>query len=405
MTSDRDALRDDPIRSLVEMGRSLNSISDGKFPREWLLRALKTEFHRYTMEDDYIDPDSPEVDEAGAAFNALMESDDWIHPKLGTYLHACRKVATLKPLNWVELDAVVETAQRQFAMTWSSAQDKPEIVVSDRRARNVPIIEKNLGDPRYCRGVVDAFAANIGRMKRAFGIDRLLFIEKEVGPVGALSMMSSIVDATGLPASIYRESHWSERAAFAAGIPEPPNRIAIIYDLIVTGTGIMSAADAVKEMTGARTFAAVVLCGFGEQRDELHSRAGQSISVGALSWLDENAAVPKGLISRERGEVRNGSALRQPSREESPVSARKSESRGNYIPPGSYTAESLPPLSSEAKRILSVVKAHAASAGKRKVVDGSRKSKSVALGVPINRFRGEGVPVKSGLKPSGKTKK
>lgn len=366
----------DPIGKFVEATRQLNEVRDEEFGRQWLLRALYAEITRYSMEDDYIDTESAAFQTVTRAFTDLIVGDDWMHPKVERLLVACRAVAGMPELERDLVERHVRQNGSSFDLLECVARSTPPIRVSNREARVVPIIEDNLGSPKHCSGVVDAFAARVAKLVREAGVTHLAFIEKEFGPVGAISMMSSIVALTGLPACIYRETHWAQRAALAASRPGARDRIAILYDLIVTGAGIRHAADAIRELTGAVTVGAVLLCGYGERRSTVKSEAGQEIAIEALTWND---SAPVATPSRRASEARNGSEPRTAQREELSMKAPKDDRPSVRIPPGFYTPETLPPLSSGAKRILERVRLRADRAKGQKTQQTSADAHIVGL--------------------------
>jgi orotate phosphoribosyltransferase len=138
--------------------------------------------------------------------------------------------------------------------------------------------------------VVDAFARCLVRLCDKEHISCLGFIEKIAGPVGALSMIPELVRELKLPACIYRADHWPTRATLAGYQLRPTDRIALVYDLIVTGDGIRQAAEDLKAKFGATVVAAVVLFGYGEKRDKLDNVNGQTIPLEAIGWYNDFAA-------------------------------------------------------------------------------------------------------------------
>lgn len=354
----RDDLLRDPVKAVVERTRFLNSASRPEFSRAWLLRALGAELHRYSMEDDYIDMSSAPVHAAAEALTALEKSADWIHPKLVEYLLACRDIAMMAALPLGTDETKFESGGREWPLLSNVAISGTPFKVSNTTAHSVPIIENNLANPLYCEGVVSGFVEKVDILKRECGVTHLVFIEKEIGPVGAISMMASLVKGSGLPACIYRETHWAQRAAIAGEMPTAESRVAILYDLIVSGTGICNAADVVKEISGARSLAAVVLCGYGLRRNELKTEQGQRIRVEALTWREDEGTARTDTAARGKSEARNNSVSREKPREVKTLE-RSSDKTAVLVPPGSYTVETLPPMSANAKSIVERVRAKA----------------------------------------------
>lgn len=180
-----------------------------------------------------------------------------------------------------------------------------------------------------------------------------------MGPVGAISMLSSLVAETGLPACIYRETRWAKGVAITADKPLSGDRILMVYDLIVTGAGIGAAADIVHEISGATTHAAVVLCGYGPHRESIRTDRGQDIRVEALTWeTDVRGPILEGLSPDQHGAETDGS---QPC-EETGENHMKKKHAG--IPPGDYNRQNLPPISEAANEIVTAIRSASQQAEK-----------------------------------------
>lgn len=271
------------LRLCSDLSQRLETLPKVQFAKAWLLHTLAIELLKYAIEDDYIDiSDVRPV--AVAMLQDLLESDDWVHPKLESFLDACRRVAEKKPIRARRVELRSSTPTGTCRVTGLlAAPNKPLIPVSGERFCFVPILEDSVANPAYVRDVVNAFAEHLVRLKREEGISCLCFIEKAVGPIGALSMLAALVSGLNLPACVYRANHWPERAKLAGYRPRPMDRIALVYDLLVTGDGIRQAAKDLKARFGTTTVAAVVLFGYGSKRDTVEID-GQTIKVEAIGW-------------------------------------------------------------------------------------------------------------------------
>ncbi len=393
---------ENPIKAIDDGSRNLRSTQQQEFSRQWMLHALLVEFYRYSFEDDYVDTESPAVRKAKQAYAALLENRDWLHPHLTEFLTACSEVARMPELPSKSAIWNLETEGLHVPVITSEASSSKGMVVSDRTTDTVPIFENTLSDPKANQQLVRAFSSKIDRLKEVSGTNHLVFVEKEVGPVGALPMMSSLVIQTGLPASIYRSTHWAERAAIAGQRPNETDRITIIYDLVVSGTGICTAADDVKALTGATTVAAIALCGYGAPKNELRSRADQTIALDALGWRDQSETdFLDEPLSRGQSEDRTHSDLREQPREEKVMPDPQKKDR---LSPGYYTPATMPPLSPGAKKMLEEVIATAERRSQEsgpvkhtRVPGNNRKS---GLGIAVGSRKG-GVGIKVGSRKGG----
>lgn len=372
----RDALRN-PIGTMVDETRRLQSADDSDFAREWLLRILKIELHRYSMEDSVIDTDSEIFKLAVAALAELSNGSDWIDARLNNYLVAVRRAAQLPQLPYDLNSRTVRVEGQEVKICERSSRTAHSFWISNTTAKHVPIMEESLGSPLEGGTVLDAFSKQLNQLKSELNLTGLCFIEKEMGPVGAISMLSSLVQSTGLPACIYRETHWTGDMSLAGVRPKGTDRLAIVYDLVVTGVGITGAADLVQKLSGAETVAAMVLCGYGTKRSFLESPAKQKIALHSLDWrTDVHGPAFEYVPSRDQHEARKiGSAPREEPGERD-MTKNKSEGRG--VPPGYYTRQTLPTISRSAQSIVDRI--YAATGGKPAEPSGSKSArKAVGL--------------------------
>ena len=243
----------EPIRELAESKRALGKATGCDYAVRWFARNNCVELTKHTMEDRYVDLESSEVKDAMGAMAELRDTQDWVHPKLIRVLTALKGLSTLAQQRF-------NFSRKQSAglsIVERIADGKGLFQISSRSSRVVPVMEDSLGDPVSCATLIEGFAARVAELKMTLGITHLLFIEKEIGPVGALPMMAALVAATKLPAVVFRESF--DQLQRSMDHPGPQSRIAIVYDMVVSGDGIKIVADRVQEEVGASTVAAVVL--------------------------------------------------------------------------------------------------------------------------------------------------
>ena len=347
----------DPIGTLVEDTRKLQDTAPDSFAKDWLLRSLKIDLHRYSMEDAFVDTKSETFKAAVAALEQLSLRSDWITPLLEEYLLALHGTAQLPQLPYKRSKAVLTSPGRIVHVVERQSITEGHFWISSTTASNVLILEESLGSPKECQSVHQAFSDKLVALKASHGVNRLCFIEKEMGPVGAISMLSSLVISTGLPACIFRETHWTRDMSIAADRPVPGDRIAIVYDLVVTGAGIKCVADAIAEQCGAHTVGAVVLCGYGPKRSRLETTLNPDIQLEALEWrTNVHGPAFEYSSSRDLGETSTDTPMSRQQSGGLEQMDRKSEGAGgNYIPPGSYTRQTLPPISAAARQIVDAV--------------------------------------------------
>lgn len=341
---------EDPIGSLVQDNHRLLNASDSEFAHLWLHKILHAELCRYSMENAYINLESKDYLKARRALAELEASRDWINPLLREFLVACRQTAKAPQLAIGQEVRQVKANGTTVPVRGRKALGTSLFWVSRNKANYLPLVEENASNPEYSRGLLKAYASRINELKETAGVTHLCFIEKEMGPIGTLSMLSSLVIETNLPACIYRETHWAPTLALVGDKLSKKDRIAIVYDLLVTGAGIGGAADFLKDRTGADTVAAVILCGYGQKRATFKSkRLKQTIVIDALDWKEDIQDGPRfDFPARDGDEARTVlSEPRQPQRQEVDVRKRK-----ELISAGYYTRETLPPASDRVRKML-----------------------------------------------------
>jgi orotate phosphoribosyltransferase len=285
-----------------DMSQTLESIPTEKFAKGWLLHALATELLKYSIEDDYINLEDMRPD-ASAAFRDLLESDDWINLKLERFLEVCRKVAEKQaiPAQQVRIRIPTRSGNRQVT-GWIAERDQPPIPVSSEYFPFVSLLEDSIVDPSLVRGIVEAFTERLVQLQEKEKISCLCFVEKGAGPIGAVSMLATLVGALNLPACIYRENYWAKRAKLVGYQPTISDRIALVYDLVVTGNGIRQVAKELKTKYDATVVAAVVLFGYDMSRKELESND-QTIKVESIGWYQNLASQVEEIRTKEVGET------------------------------------------------------------------------------------------------------
>lgn len=123
------------------------------------------------------------------------------------------------------------------------------------------------------RAILNRYARKIKEIKeREPGIDRLAFIEKDFGTIGALLFMSSIVSRTGIDAIIIRLRKEISLGSVKGASITGQNRVIIVSDVLTSGEGIEKAAKIIKKY-GAEVPYALVLFdreqGGGERLERL----------------------------------------------------------------------------------------------------------------------------------------
>ncbi len=276
------------IRSLLELySKTSEGLASeaalGDFSKMWLIRGLAHELLQNSIEDAYVDL-KEDRERIFRALRELYEHNHWFEdPRLHSLLSACREIANKEPIPDIRVQIKLDDGIPAIARV--AARGRPLIQVSSKAYNLAPILEDSIAHPAYVRQVENGYAAHLWQLKKQFGLTALCFVEKDIGPVGALSMASVLVRQINLPAMIYRVKRWSMRSKVAGYVPSPSDRIAIIYDLLVTGDALQQVAHDLSECFQSKPVAAVVLFGYEGKRDRIPLGSG-ALEVRALGWYD-----------------------------------------------------------------------------------------------------------------------
>lgn len=250
------------------------------FAKRWLVLRLEAELLRYAIEDDHLDDIADELHAADAALRALKTHDRWHGDdtcRIERFLEALRAIAEKDEfeLCWAQLND-------SFPIIGRLAPPGKDFLVSKRKLPFVPILDDALAIPAYLTAINDAFAERLLTLSRDHKITCLCFMEKAVGPIGALSFLSGIAERLGMPACLYRESHWPTRTRLAGYRPTRRDRIALVYDLAVTGGGLVAPATDITNQTHASVPLGVVFFSYMNVPAVLGGP--QPIHLDALGW-------------------------------------------------------------------------------------------------------------------------
>ena len=246
-------------------------------------------------------------------------------------LGVLRSISKADPASTIFADILVNRDGQSLPIKGRVPRDPDELIpVSSEFYDFVAVLDDNLADPLYAQNMVHQFVARLKKLRADQGIKSICFIEKDAGPVGALTMLAQLVAGTGMPATIYRESKWSKTANFAGRRPLPKERVAFVYDLVVTGGGIRHAAKVLQTETQAVPCAALVLFSYGQPMTPLVERGLEPIHVESLGWYQQEVSqirkVAKEARTRSTSASHAGGAIEDASSKGALVSSPAMES-------------------------------------------------------------------------------
>jgi hypothetical protein len=219
------------------------------------LRFFAQQLLMYSIEDEAIDlrDEAPRVAKALAKF---IKNDD-VSDLFKIVIDFRKK----KPIEVSSGQMCSEDGTRFRARM--PMQKEELIPVSSVMANIAPILEDSIADPHLAPRLIGRFAELVSEMADASPVSCLCFIEKAVGPVGAISLLGSLVERTGLPSVIYRPRYLEPRGRLSGVLPtniKPGKQTAVlVYDLFVTGAALNEAAEDLKSKYGIDVVGAVVL--------------------------------------------------------------------------------------------------------------------------------------------------
>ena len=295
---------DDPTQLVAVLQRlaertslQLETATSQDFAKEWLVNALTTEFLKYCIEDDYVDL-APIQTRAAKALKELLSDSFTLNPAIERFAGVMQNIATRSLLK-----------DQKVAVRLGSGRDGCDIVgsvprkfcrpflVSSLYYPFVSLLEQSIANPQYVEAVLNAFEVRLKYCEAENGVAALCFVEKAVGPVGALGMISSLVSKVQLPAFVYRASYWSTRSKLVGCVPKPKTKIALVYDLFVTGDGIRQTSKDLYERFDLQVVAAVVLYSYG--KSDRITVDGREIKIMAIGSHDALSDQIERVVSRQ----------------------------------------------------------------------------------------------------------
>lgn len=145
-------------------------------------------------------------------------------------------------------------------------------------------LDSNLCNPEGESVVLDGFKDEIESVKD--DVDAFCFIEKIKGPVGALSLLSMTKAETNHPILIYRPRHDDEESKYQGAETElkKNDNVCIIYDLAVTGGGLLEAKESIENYfseSDVKVTDAIVLCDYDLKNSENRVRKDGNVFLSA----------------------------------------------------------------------------------------------------------------------------
>lgn len=205
-----------------------------------------------------------------------------------------------KIANWnkvpIELNAFCHVSEESGAVTqsvYTLAGGSPSDYFFD--------VDKIMSKPEYVGVISDYFAKEIGNVMSHSKIDKLAFIEKDVGTVGALPLMSLIISKTKVNACIVRLRKQIPIGKIKCSQEvelKPGEVVAIVSDVATAGEGIIEVANAIREKGAITPFAFVL---YDREQGAKETLAQNGILLKAVTTHAELAKL--GLVPPSKGPI------------------------------------------------------------------------------------------------------
>lgn len=128
-------------------------------------------------------------------------------------------------------------------------------------------IDLSIIDPLMLKPIVDWYIAIIKKIKNELGrIDRIVFIEKDSGPVGSILLAGILIDKVKIPGLIVRLRRRLSLNSLKGREVERGNQVILISDVLTSGGGIENAINNLRSH-GVNVQAAVVLVSRRDSRE------------------------------------------------------------------------------------------------------------------------------------------
>lgn len=120
-------------------------------------------------------------------------------------------------------------------------------------------IDLSLTDHKHIDAIVDFFVSTIQEIQRRYGkINRLVFIEKDSGPVGSIALLGLLTEKLRISSLVIRTRRRLSVNSIKGDFGDEKRNVVIISDVATSGGGIKSAMEKL-EFEGANVLSAIVL--------------------------------------------------------------------------------------------------------------------------------------------------
>ena len=186
-------------------------------------------------------------------------------------------------------------------------------------------IDKLLSKPSYVDTVSEYYTKEIKEVLRFGKIEKLAFIEKDIGTVGALPLMSSIISKTSLDGfiiRIWKDISIGKIKGSLNALPINGEHIGIVTDVVTAGKGIEKALEGISTYARERGIEVETPYAFAlYHRGQVDKEVFEKNEIDVRVILTHNELERIGFI---------------PNKDEPPGNPRLDEEKMNTIPPAEW---------------------------------------------------------------------
>jgi len=260
----------------ARLTESLESFSDeDSFAKGLMVKYCLEDLLKHTLEDDVVDGKA--LEESVLKLTALLQAaaqksvPEW-WTEMMAFARTYQEVSKSR-----QLDDTVTVQGIRFLV--GASDTRPWIQQTPSGPPWFPALDETLADPQTGPSLLRWFTSTAKQLcvrarRREAPISGLCFFEKPYSTSGALLMLPQLVEATQLPATVFRPSYWQGAARTSGRRPLDGSNYLIVCDVTMGGTAVREVVNYWKTAFGARVAAAIVMFDFEKGAKEAFEREG-----------------------------------------------------------------------------------------------------------------------------------
>jgi orotate phosphoribosyltransferase len=180
--------------------------------------------------------------------------------KLDDYFQSYYKlISSKKTYKTAYVDSFIKfyIEDKQNRMIFGDMKEKPEEIFPD--------LDSILTQPKSASIIAKKYKNKLEKARDEYGINTLCFIEKRKGPLGALLLQTYLTTELKISSFIYRAGYLDVNARVKGIKPKCNDKIAFVYDLASSGSGIQEPLDFIWKTYSSVGKYALVFLDYGRE--------------------------------------------------------------------------------------------------------------------------------------------